>query len=110
MREVKRRPPKRHDLLGAHRLLRALEDIEFLQAQLRDADTGLRAVLTIHPLGHAFAQFQAAGGVTASDWETWLAGKPLPRRCRRSKRHLRLLSSNKAEPPVASRHGGDHAA
>ena len=43
-------------------MARKLEQIEYLQAELRAATTGLHAILTIRPLAGAYAQFQAEGG------------------------------------------------
>ena len=79
---ARRRAAEHQDILGAQRLLRALEEIEFLQRELRDAGEGLQAVLSIRPLAKAYARFQTEGGVTGADWQKPAAGPapawPLP--------------------------------
>ena len=83
---IERRPlrralaEKRQQIPGAQRMLHALLDVEDAQAELRNADNGLRAALTIVSLNKAFNDFQTEGGVTAADWRTWLNGEPLRQR------------------------------
>jgi hypothetical protein len=85
---------QRQQIAGVQRLTRALEEIDYLQQELREAGDGLGAVLTIAPLAKAYCQFQDEGGVTATDWRDWLDGKTLRGRSRHSgKHHLRLVAS-----------------
>lgn len=88
---------KRQQIAGAQRLRRALEKIELLQRELREAGDGLRSVLSWVPLAKAYAQFQDEGGVTACEWNEWLDGEILCGRGRhRGKGHLRLVADNES--------------
>jgi hypothetical protein len=87
---------QRRQLSGVGRLLPALQEIEAAQQQLREAGENLHAVLSIVPLAQAYDEFQAQGGVSAADWERWLAGEPGASFRHASKRHLRIVSVHSA--------------
>ena len=71
----------RQQIPGAtDRMLRALLEVEHARTELQYADNCLRATLTITPLAAAYAEFVAEGGVTSSDWQTWLQALPLGKR------------------------------
>lgn len=93
-----------------HRLQPKLEEIEQLQHELRLAGQALGAIVGSAPLAKAYAQFQHDGGITAADWEDWLAGKKLPRSQYRSKRHLRLIVSQDNVPLTRRISSGNSAA
>jgi hypothetical protein len=103
---------ERGQILGAQRLTHALENIEFVQRELRDVGQRLQAVLSMRPLAQAYARFQTEGGVTAVDWRDWLQGMRLHGRCWQptSKQHLRIAASNKDKPSTHKRHGDGDAA
>ena len=61
-------------------MLRALLEVEHARTELQYADNCLRATLTITPLAAAYAEFVAEGGVTSSEWQTWLQALPLGKR------------------------------
>jgi hypothetical protein len=82
---------QRQQIAGVQHLQPRLEKIERLQRELREAGEALGAILGSAPLAKAYTQFQDQGGITAADWQDWLAGKTLSRNQHRSKRHLRLV-------------------
>jgi hypothetical protein len=46
----------------------------------------------MEPLAQAYGQFQHDGGVSAADWERWLAGERGASLRHAGKRHLRIVS------------------
>jgi hypothetical protein len=98
----------RRAIPGVEQMRDALEEIEFAQAQLREAGASLQMILSMAPLAEAYAQFKEEGGVTASDWTLWLDGETLGRSRSASKQHLRIVSvchaPSSPHRPIGSAH------
>jgi hypothetical protein len=91
---------ERQQIVGVQQMSDVLNAVDEAQAQLQEAQTSLRAVLTIKPLAKAFAAFQAEGGGSAADWQRWLHGLALQKDTAFGKRHLRLVVNHKPDDDV----------
>jgi hypothetical protein len=89
-----RRPPDRD-----HELLQRLQELERQRAQLNQTQAAITTLLRDPELAERWRKFSKGGGVTAIQFEEYLAGTFRPRIFRgRGRKHLRLIAGKSTTP------------
>lgn len=85
-------PPKQPKMRRHPEVAEKIRDIEFLKLQIAHRLEDLKQLLAEPDIAPAWAEFCAAGGVTAAELYRWAQGQEIIREGVKRKGHLRLVS------------------